>query len=563
MSARLTRTARPMLAELESRHAPSITPVGPEIQVNTLTTGDQWQPAIASDADGNFLVAFAGFDASLTTDWGVFGRRFAADGTPLGDPFVIAEVPSFFSNEIAVAMTPAGGFVAAWSAVPDIDDPSTFAVSTRWFDAGGVPTGPAVMVHAATTDNCSQPAVGIDAAGNVAVAWTLIPAAGGPSQIMLRQFAADGTSGPEVAVTATPTGNESAAVAVLGSGSAVVVWAGVNGGVWDTFGRVFDSVGQPLGQAFRVVQGLAWGGLPDVAADGMGNFVTAYLANGGVYARRFTSTGTPLGDEVRANGPGGGVSMPAVAADATGRFVVSWTQGPNSPGAASDVWARAFNADGTPDGDAMTINTTLPDSQGLSDVAVDADGDGAIAWRSFNQDGSSWGVFTRRFTGPAPAPLLPVINNGATQRSIVAGASVPFNRAIRADADAVRLSGSAGDFFVGVTATGVTAAGGRLDLSFPDLPDGRYTLRLLASQIHDTAGQPLDGNGDGVPGDDFVMQFHRLRGDFDGDADVDAGDFVVLRFAFGSADLTFDLDGDGDMDARDFATFRGRFGATV
>jgi len=54
--------------------------------------------------------------------------------------------------------------------------------------------------------------------------------------------------------------------------------------------------------------------------------------------------------------------------------------------------------------------------------------------------------------------------------------------------------------------------------------------------------------------------FHRLFGDVDGDADVDAVDFGELRRFFGGYDFAFDIDGDGDVDANEFGQFRARFG---
>jgi hypothetical protein len=81
--------------------------------------------------------------------------------------------------------------------------------------------------------------------------------------------------------------------------------------------------------------------------------------------------------------------------------------------------------------------------------------------------------------------------------------------------------------------------------------------------ITDSAGQHLDGNGDGVPGDDFVMSFHRLLGDYDGNGSVDGRDFGAFRAAFGSNNSLFDLDGDGLVTASDFLVFRQQFGTTL
>jgi hypothetical protein len=103
------------------------------------------------------------------------------------------------------------------------------------------------------------------------------------------------------------------------------------------------------------------------------------------------------------------------------------------------------------------------------------------------------------------------------------------------------------------------------------LIDGRYALRALAGQIS-ANGQPLDGNGDGTPGDDFVYadsgtttgnQLYRLYGDANGDRIVNSLDLTLFRAAFGSSDPAFDVNGDGVVDQTDLAAFRTNFGRVV
>src|SRR5207253_4862649 len=66
------------------------------------------------------------------------------------------------------------------------------------------------------------------------------------------------------------------------------------------------------------------------------------------------------------------------------------------------------------------------------------------------------------------------------------------------------------------------------ETQFGSLGDGRYTLTALAGQIS-ANGQPLDGNGDGTPGDNYTFGdaqgLFRLFGDANGDRRVDIADF--------------------------------------
>ena len=98
------------------------------------------------------------------------------------------------------------------------------------------------------------------------------------------------------------------------------------------------------------------------------------------------------------------------------------------------------------------------------------------------------------------------------------------------------------------------------------LPDGWYELRVLADRATDVAGNPLDGNADGQPGDDHVDSFFRLFGDHDGDRAVSITDFFAFRDAFGPAGVynaAFDADDDGVISILDFFEFRQRFGTSL
>jgi hypothetical protein len=100
----------------------------------------------------------------------------------------------------------------------------------------------------------------------------------------------------------------------------------------------------------------------------------------------------------------------------------------------------------------------------------------------------------------------------------------------------------------------------RWDLSALSLPIAYYSATLSATGITDAAGNPLDGNGDGTGGDDYVLNdiLVARRGDADLDADVDFTDFNELANDYtgpggtGKDWARGDFDGDGDVDFTDF-----------
>src|SRR5262245_19685193 len=102
------------------RYAADGTALGTEFRVNTFTTGDQVEPAVTALAGGGFVVTWSsnGQDGS---GYGVYGQRYAADGTPLGTEFRLNQITAgqqfadtFYGNT-TVATLANGQLVQVWS----------------------------------------------------------------------------------------------------------------------------------------------------------------------------------------------------------------------------------------------------------------------------------------------------------------------------------------------------------------------------------------------------------------------------------------------------------------
>ncbi|MDB5321579.1 MAG: Alkaline phosphatase [Phycisphaerales bacterium] len=98
------------------------------------------------------------------------------------------------------------------------------------------------------------------------------------------------------------------------------------------------------------------------------------------------------------------------------------------------------------------------------------------------------------------------------------------------------------------------------------LADGNYTARLKASQITLANGGMLDGNGDGLGGDDFTLGFFQLNGDANRDRVVDTADFKILFANLGKGSPTWDqadFNYDGLVDFTDFQYLEQSFGHSL
>jgi hypothetical protein len=176
----------------------------------------------------------------------------------------------------------------------------------------------------------------------------------------------------------------------------------------------------------------------------------------------------------------------------------------------------------------------------------------------------------------APARITGVaVNDGAAQRSMVNSLTVTFDSPVTLDPGAFELAGGDGSP-VGVEVNATLVEGKTVatvtfadqDLIGGSLPDGDYTLTVVADRVHDRWGRVLDGDADDAAGGDHVTRFARLFGDADGDGDADRMDRAAFRAAFGhdggepAYAWFFDFNGDGVVDGRDNGQFNRRFRST-
>jgi hypothetical protein len=158
---------RSNLGVFGQRYDSSGLPVGTEFRVNTFTTGGQLAPAVAASFNG-FVVVWqgAGQDGS---GYGVFGQRFGNTGSPLGAEFVVNSFVAGDQSEPAVANDVNGDFAVVWAS-PNQDGDASGVFGQR-FIVSGTPLGPEFRVNTYTTAGQRHPAVASSFAGNFAVVW--------------------------------------------------------------------------------------------------------------------------------------------------------------------------------------------------------------------------------------------------------------------------------------------------------------------------------------------------------------------------------------------------------
>ena len=369
---------------------------GSTFVVHSAPEGRQYHPVVVASADSEFLVVWNNFSS-------VQARRFGPDGSPLGDDFQINSHPSFIEGA-AAAYGPAGEFVVTRAGGAWPDAPLAYRVVIgRRFGADGVPLGEDFKLSSTPNEfeRYSRVAIGPD--GRILAAWESTIAHYGCC-IMARFFAADGTPlGPDFQLVNWMSGQSQGHpnVAFGPSGESLAVWATTIPVGPDIYGfsvqaQLFDANGDRRGTPFQVNKYVRrHQNQPQPVVAPNGDILVVWTSDGSgetdqsktsIHGRRFTGSGTPLGQQFQINTHTLGRQFDPIIGgfDASGETLVVWTSdGSENDFYPTSVRGRRYRADGTAAGDEFVIDTAPPNEPyfQLPSVAVSRSSEVFVVWR--------------------------------------------------------------------------------------------------------------------------------------------------------------------------------------
>lgn len=222
-------------------------------------------PDVAVDAAGAPVVVWERrrFEGEIggqpvTVGVEIQGRRLAASGAPLGDPFRIDESDDDLVTAPALAVAPDGSFLVAWEAFAF--DAAEDDVLIRRFTPGGdgaaLPAGGELVIHPSVSGRQLRPAVAASSDGRFLVAWEGPTASG--RRVVGQIVTAAGPLSSIPFGLGVPPGDKLRPAVAGGDGAFVVAWEDASFG-GSLFAQRRDVAGLPLDSGFRVDAG---GGLP-------------------------------------------------------------------------------------------------------------------------------------------------------------------------------------------------------------------------------------------------------------------------------------------------------------
>ena len=376
-----------------------------EFQVNTRPAYDQTYADVAMDANGNFVVVWTSyFENDNSND--IFGRLFDSGANPMGDEFLINTTRLGNQKEPSVATNAAGNFVVAWQG-PGQDQNDIFA---QRFEPNGQPLGPEFPVNTDTTGRQLHPRAAMSKTGAFVIVWENNEF--WPQfdyfEILFQLYDSNGT--PIDANTANLLSHcRYPDVAMDGYSNFAIVW--MQDDIYHTsniiLARRYNADGTAKADPCRVSTTDFFSiAHPAIAADGTGHFVVAWDGNPGpaiqdnIIARRYKFDGTPLSDEFVVNTTLTGTQQsPKVAMDNQRRFVIVWDSEIDPNSNVRDIFGQRYDSSSNPVGDEFQVNTYVVDDQKYPDVALKETGEFVTVWQSDGQDGSDYGIFAD--IGPA------------------------------------------------------------------------------------------------------------------------------------------------------------------
>jgi hypothetical protein len=405
--------------------------IGAEFEINTHTSGSQQDPSVTSLDDGGFVVTWMS-DNQDGSGWGVYGQRYAADGTASGAEFEINTHTSGSQQDPSVTSLDDGGFVVTW--MSDNQDGSGWGVYGQRYAADGTASGAEFKINTHTSSNQQYPSVASLGDGGFVVTWMDNSGQDGSSSgIYGQRYAADGTaSGAEFKInTHTSSNQQYPSVTSLGDGGFVVTWMSYDqdGSGWGIYGQRYAADGAASGAEFKINTHTSNNQQsPSVTSLADGGFVVTWMSydqdgsEWGIYGQRYAADGAASGAEFKINTHTSSIQQsPSVTSLADGGFVVTWMSY-DQDGSGWGIYGQRYAADGAASGSEFLINTHTSSDQELPSVTSLADGGFVVTWMSYNQDGSGSGIYGQRFDHESSLVDGNVII-GSSQDDILVGSS--------------------------------------------------------------------------------------------------------------------------------------------
>ena len=327
-----------------------------EFLVNTEIDTTQRDPQISRDAEGNYVIVWDSENqVSSSSKSDIYFQLFDSNNNKVGEETLINEITTNEQERPALSMNGEGSFVVVWASHTE-DFESIFDVKGRIYK-DNLPVGGEFLINTTTENSQTKPEVSMQNDGTFVVVWESWNQVD-LKDIFMQRYDANGNKvGDETLVnTTTVNGQGRPTIKHFSNGSFIVVWESwktVNDGSsnsgYDLFAKLFNDDGSVSKEEF---------------------LVNTYTKNYQWFADVETN------DDLS--------------------FTITWCSW-DQDGHWGGIYAQKFGALGEKVGGEVLINSTTVNYQWLSKIKKMNDGNLAVIWSSWQQDGSREGIYYKVF----------------------------------------------------------------------------------------------------------------------------------------------------------------------
>ncbi len=397
---------------------------GVESIVNSTIANSQLSPAVAMDANGNYVIVWESYGQDASNTYGIYFQRYNSSGAVQGSETLVNTTTSDSQQFPDIAMDDNGDFVVVW--MSNNQDGDGWGVYFQRYNSSGVAQGSETRANTATVNEQRHPRVAMDSDGDFVIVWASENQDGDNYGVYFQRYNSAGAAqGSETLANTTTTNFQGyPAVSMDASGNFVIAWQSLaqDGSGNGVYAQRFTSAGATQGSEFLVNTTTTQSQQePDVDMNPSGAFVivwSSYTQDGsgdGIYFQKYTSAGATDGSETIVNTTTSDDQVrPSVAILTNGAFVIIWSSY-SQDGNFMGNYLQAYNTNNASLGSETLVNTRTTDFQQNSDIAIYDDNttmvttwqDGLRSSTSTN-DTDNYGIYTQRFTlsGFVPVELL-------------------------------------------------------------------------------------------------------------------------------------------------------------
>jgi hypothetical protein len=217
-------------------------------------------------------------------------------------------------------------------------------------------------------------------------------------------------------------------VCALHNGNFIVCWIswGQDGSDGSIFGQMHDGFGKRIGTEFRVNSYKEnYQIYPEVCSLENGNFIICWNSNGqdgsagGIFAQLYNDTGNRIGEEFQVNTYTKNDQVnPKICALNNGNFIICW-ESYEQDGSSGGIFAQLYDNTGSRIGAEFQVNSTFENKQFYPEVCALDNGRFVICWQSYKPGGTDAAIFARIYdaTGKSIGGVFQV--NGYSKNNFV------------------------------------------------------------------------------------------------------------------------------------------------